>query len=610
MPSLTFLPEHRTNVLDEPVDLALAASRCDIWLEHPCGARTVCGKCRVRVVRGEAAETPADRRLLGDDERADGWRLACQFVVARDCEIEIPSATRAVAPKSFGAATLAPGTFRPEITRVVVPSPRPEGAHAESLLDTLGRSMGRRGLRAPQDVLSALTSLSAAHDRLAVVSRGRDLLHIEPPASHAPVLGVAVDLGSTSLAAALVDLTDARVVGSASALNPQVRHGADVISRIHFAQEHADGGARLHAALVGAVGELIDTLLRAAGAPRERVFAVTCAGNATMTHSAVGAPIAPLGEAPYVGVFTREWDVPAMELGWPAHPAARARFLPMIGRHVGGDTVAAAIACGVDRAPGWRLLVDLGTNAEVLLGCRDRLVVTSTAAGPAFEGATISCGMRAAPGAIDAVRVLSDGRLVCGTIASQPAAGLCGSGLVDAVAELLRAGVIAPSGYMRSAAECNEQGVPPLLTDRIVETPQGGRAVRLARDVVLTAQDVRQLQLVKGSTAAGIALLLDHLALTPGDLEDVSIAGTFGSFLRKASVLAIGLVPAVDPERVHFVGNAAGAGARLALVDAVARRRAIRLAGRAEYVELADHPGYEDAFCRAIPFPKIGELGS
>jgi uncharacterized 2Fe-2S/4Fe-4S cluster protein (DUF4445 family) len=199
------------------------------------------------------------------------------------------------------------------------------------------------------------------------------------------------------------------------------------------------------------------------------------------------------------------------------------------------------------------------------------------------------------------VRVLSNGRLVVGTVANQPARGICGSGLIDAVAELHRAGVIVDSGYMRSRAECAAAGVHPLLCERVIEAPAAQRRVRFDHDVMLTAQDVRQLQLVKGSIAAGIALVLQHAGVRAEELEAIHIAGTFGSFVRKESVQAIGLVPAIDPERVHFVGNAAGVGARMALVDARLRARAREIAAHCTYLELAGHPGYEDAFVAAIP---------
>lgn len=540
---ITFLPDQRSVDLDEPLELSLAASRADIWQEHPCGGKALCGRCRVRVVEGDAIVTESDRRLLEAGELAAGWRLGCRLTIDNSCTVEVPAPERAAAIKSFG----------------------PHGP-------------------LPADIDRALPAGFAKGD--------------------VGAFGVAVDLGSTTLAAALVDMRDGRVVATASALNPQARVGADIMSRIHFAQQRSDGNARLHDLLADAVRELIAGVTRQAGLDSGQVAAITCVGNATMTHAAVGADVRPLGEAPYRGSFVEEREFPAAMFGWPAHRSARVRFAPMIGSHVGGDTVAGILACDIDRLSGWRLLVDLGTNAEVVLGCRDRLLATSTAAGPAFDGANIAFGMRAMPGAIDAVHVRADGHLVTSTVGGQPPVGLCGSGLVDAVAELRKAGVIAASGYMRSASECETLGVPPSLVGRVGALAPGERAVRLAGDVMVTASDVRQLQLAKGSIAAGIALLIRRLGLRQDDLEEILVAGTFGTFLRKESLLEIGLVPAIDPLRVRFVGNAAGAGARLMLVDARSRRRALEIARRAEYVDLAGDPDYQEAFCDGVPFPE------
>ena len=520
------------------VDLFLAAAQCDIWTEQPCGARTVCAKCRVRVVDGSAPVTSADERLLSAADVADGWRLGCQLTLSESVTLEIPPQTRSTAAKSFGDdALFADGIVPNEDVREVA---------------------------------------------------GADL-------------GVSVDIGSTSLAAALVNLATGQVMATTSRVNPQVRFGPDVISRIHFAQEHAEGNGQLHDAVTDAIGAMINDLAAQRGVSADRIAAIACAGNATMTHAAVGEDITSLGQAPYVGLFTEERRIPARDLGWPAHARGTAWFLPMVGHHVGGDTVAAVLACGMDRADEWQLLIDLGTNTEVVLGCRRALIATSTAAGPAFEGANIAHGMRAAPGAIDRVRVLANGRLVAGTVANQPARGICGSGLIDAVAELHRAGVIVASGYMRDRAECAAAGVAPKLCERVDDVPSVSRAVRLDAAVTLTAQDVRELQLVKGSIAAGIDLVMRHAGVSIEALGAVHIAGMFGSFVRKSSAQAIGLVPAVDPERVHFVGNAAGVGARMVLVDARSRRRAALIAETCEYLELAGHADYEDAFCAAIP---------
>lgn len=541
---IRFMPDDRSTVTDGPIDLFLAAAQCDIWTEQPCGARTVCARCRVRLTRGDAPVTRADARLLSAAELGDGWRLGCQLTLAGDVTIEVPPHTRSTAAKSFGDERL--------FTDGIVPND-------EALIG-------------------------------------------EPVLSSDAAFGVAVDIGTTSLAAALVHLATGRVAGTISRVNPQVRFGADVISRIRFAQERADGNAQLHAAVAEAIGTMIADLEAQAAIPAQSVVAVACAGNATMTHAALGADVTPLGQAPYAGLFTEEQRVPARRFEWPTHPDSVAWLLPMVGHHVGGDTVAAILANGIDQAADWQLLIDLGTNTEVVLGRRDHLIATSTAAGPAFEGANIAHGMRAGPGAIDRVRVLGDGRLVTGTVANQPPKGICGSGLIDAAAELHRAGVIATSGYLRSRAECEAAGVPSRLWERIAEPPAAPRQVVLDGGIALTAQDVRQLQLVKGSIAAGVALVMQHAGIALEDLDGVHIAGTFGSFVRKLSAQAIGLVPAVDPERVHFVGNAAGVGARMALVDARARQRTRDIAASCRYFELAGHDDYQDAFVAAIPF--------
>jgi uncharacterized 2Fe-2S/4Fe-4S cluster protein (DUF4445 family) len=282
---------------------------------------------------------------------------------------------------------------------------------------------------------------------------------------------------------------------------------------------------------------------------------------------------------------------------------------PAVQSHVGADAVGAAVAAGLDRTERPRLLVDLGTNSEVILAWQDGVLCTSASAGPAFEGATLHHGMRAVPGAVDRVRIDPDGAVQATTIAAEPAVGICGSGLVDAVAELLRAGVLEPSGRMRAREEL--AWLPSRLMERVEDSPELGRSVRLAggdrRPVLLTGRDVRELQLVKGSIAAAVRLLLAEAGIHLDALDEVLVAGAFGNFVHPASARAIGLVPSVPPQRLRFVGNAAGAGARMLLVDRRARERADALATRARFVELGSRADYQDAFVDALPFPEPGQ---
>jgi uncharacterized 2Fe-2S/4Fe-4S cluster protein (DUF4445 family) len=317
-------------------------------------------------------------------------------------------------------------------------------------------------------------------------------------------------------------------------------------------------------------------------------------------------PLAGLGQAPYAALWSLDQHWRPGDVDLPIHPGGSVYVFPMIRSHVGADAVSAAVASGFDAGRHRRLLVDLGTNCEVVAGNGDRVVATSAAAGPAFEGVSIRCGMRAAPGAIEVISLEPPGDVRFHVIGDGAAAGLCGSALIDLVAELLRVGVLDRTGYLRRPAElpASAAAFAGRLTGvdgraAFLVAPPGEGAVR---EIVLTARDVRELQLAKGSTLAAITLACRHLGFEAEDLEEVLVAGAFGNFLRKSSVTRLRLVPAVDPERIRFVGNAAGVGARLAILDTGVRARAARFAARAEYLELATHRDYQDTFMRSLAF--------
>ena len=608
--TVRFLPENRTWRSDEPADLFLAAATCDILVEQPCGSKTICGKCRVRVVEGELHAGSADTRVLGSAAIAEGWRLGCQLVLDASATVEVPPLTRAVAAKSFGDDTLFNTDFTPAVQRLRVHVPEPDETRQSAALTLLADVLNTTEAAfapSPEALRELGVALAHTRDLYVLLAEGK-LVHVEPAneSTNASAYGLAVDVGSTTLAVALVDLEDGHVAATASQLNPQVRWGGDIISRIHWAQENPARAHQLHDSLMQALNALIAQCLEHAPATHAELHALAAVGNPTMLHTLLGVDVTPLGQAPYVGLWQSAWRGHAHALGFDMPEWSAAYLLPGVRSHVGADTVAALLATAIDEAERPRLLIDLGTNSEVALGCRDFVVCTSTSAGPAFEGANIHHGMRAAPGAIDQVRVRPSGSIMVRTLANEAAVGICGSGLIDAAAELVRVGVVEPSGRMRPAAELNGTHDPRLL-DRLSEREGVGRAVWLAgtseRPVLLTAGDIRQLQLVKGSIYAGVRMLLQHAGLSENDLDEVLIAGAFGNYVRKTSAQAIGLVPQIDPERIRFVGNAAGAGARLALVSADARRRAERIAATADYIELAHRPDYHDAFVDAMAFP-------
>ena len=612
---IRFLPEDRVYEAASAVELYLAAAAVGILVEQPCGSQGTCGRCRVRVVEGAPTPTDAERDRFTTEELDTGWRLACQLRFESPAVVEIPSVTRSLAGKSFGADLPAHALVRPVIHVGTARGPLLTGeTTASSVLDALGASAGlvERALTASPSTLAELASAEANSDSVTVVIHGRELVSARVDRCKA-VFGLAIDIGTTSLAAALVSLEDGVVAASASSLNPQAAFGADVISRIRHTLEVPEGGAHLARAVRDGLAMLTGGLADEAGCSPHDIVIAAVAGNPTMTHAWLGVPIGSLGRAPYAALWTDALTVKPDAVGLPIHPNANVMVFPLVRSHVGGDAVAAAVACDLDRDLGAedgpsRLLIDLGTNTELLLLHGGRLVATSAAAGPAFEGVSIRHGMRAAPGAIDIASISADGCVTTHAIGGVPAHGICGSGLIDAVAELLGAGVVTVSGYLRRADEI--PACPPLAAR--LEQIDGQQAFALVAaeideggpgPVWITARDIREVQLAKGSIVAAATLLCRHVGLDPAALDEVLVAGAFGNYIRKSSAIRIGLLPPIDAERIRFVGNAAGVGARLALVDHEVLRRGRELAARAEYVDLAMHPGYQAAFLAALAYP-------
>ncbi len=437
---------------------------------------------------------------------------------------------------------------------------------------------------------------------------GDELVDFEPGDTCRRCYGVAVDLGTTTLAASLVDLAEGDELAVAAELNPQTRLGDDVLSRITHAAETAGGLSELQETVVGALNELFVRLADQGGVRREEIYHVTISGNTTMQQLCCGLDPRWLGRVPFVPVLGGGLQLAAAELGLDIHPRGKVYFMPVIGGFVGGDTTAGILATSLAELPGPAMLIDIGTNGEIVLAAEGRLWAASTAAGPAFEGARISRGMRAAPGAID--KVVLDGRLRINTIGGQPPAGLCGSGLIDVIAELLRSGLLTPQGRF-ARPEQLPADVPADLAQRLVEC-DGQAAFRLAsagesadgKDLLLTQRDVRETQLATAAIRAGTTMLLRRAGLEARDLRAVLLAGGFGTFLRRSNAQRMGLLPPeVEHERILFQGNTSLAGARLVLLSQEARGEAEELARRVEHVDLSADADFHSTFAEAMLFP-------
>lgn len=423
--------------------------------------------------------------------------------------------------------------------------------------------------------------------------------------SRGEAFGVTADIGTTTVVAKLLDLTTGRRLATEAALNPQSRFGDDVVSRIAYA-ETQDRAAELRDIMTACLNRLIEKLCRAAGADIAQVYEACIVGNTTMSHIFLGLPLEQLGRAPYEAYSLDAHDLPQADSSLRINPDGNVYVVENIAGFVGSDTVAAALATDIGAAETTTLLVDVGTNGELVFGTKDKLYAASCAAGPAFEGARIAQGSRAVDGAIEAV-VINDDDIGLDVIGGAAPRSICGSGLIDAVAALLDLGVVDSTGRFVDSAPLSGKFAPAILS-RIVES-NGQPAFRLSAagsagggQVLLTQRDIRETQLAKAAIRAGITLLQRKMGLGAVEIDRILLAGAFGNYIRPQSALRIGLLPAVEPERIHFVGNAASSGAEMILVSRDCRKQARELAHRIEYAEIAHQPDFHDVFAESLLF--------
>jgi len=590
--------------------LLKAATACGVEIEAVCGGRGTCGKCRVIATSGLAPLTEAELARLSKEDIDQGYRLACQATVVSDAQVVVPEESRIsrVSILSSGVSRVAP--LEPWARRYALQVPEATLENQAADLDNLQRCLEKEGLVGLKPTLSALRELPAAlrdaGGEVTLLLVDEDIVSMAPGSGPEHVLGVAFDVGTTTVVGYLMDLETGQQLGVASRLNPQTRYGDDVVSRIGYAKQHEDGLETLRRVIVGAMNDIVAQASEVAGVSQKDILAATVAGNTTMHHLFLGLNPEELTMSPYVPVSTSPQRLWAREVGLQIHPEAGVWVLPNIAGWVGGDTVGVILATGIYDEEEPALAIDLGTNGEMALGSRGRLMTCSTAAGPAFEGAHLSCGMRAADGAIDEVSI--DHSVTFHAIGTGAPRGVCGSGLVDLVAEMLSAGIIDATGMMQDGESLRHNG-NHLLADRITQIGRQ-RAFVLApasegaggRAVVATQRDIRELQLAKGAIRAGIETLMKELGVAVADVRRVYLAGAFGNYVRPESALAIGLIPHFPNAEIVPVGNAAGSGTKMALVSRSARETACEILDRAEYLELSGRPDFQDLFVEAMIF--------
>jgi uncharacterized 2Fe-2S/4Fe-4S cluster protein (DUF4445 family) len=546
-----------------------------------CNKRGLCGKCFVEIVKGS-------RPSLGEKERfwlkqknlGKNFRLACQYEVGSDLEIIVSAVFTSQEVPILPAIARSSVSPDPAIKKYYFELKKPDISSPHSLFEILLESLGYKHLKVPVDVLSMLgRTLEEGHFKVTVtVHRQKEVIAVEPGNTMDQNYGIAVDIGTTTLVTDLVDLNTGKTLAIQAALNSQVKRGSDVISRISYASVDPKNAAELRSLVLDTLNQMIGQSLAKNRVSSSSVYEVVVSGNTAMNHLLLGIPVESLALAPYHAVFSRLPALSARQVGFAVHPQGKAYLAPNIKSFVGGDIASGLLASRLYAKRGNFLFIDLGTNGEIVLKAGPHLVTTSTAAGPAFEGMNISCGMPALPGAI--YKAENAGAIKTYTLGNKPARGVCGTGLIDLIAIFLERGQISPRGAIQGKE----------------------KNIQVKENIVLTQEDVRQMQLACAAIKTGIQMMLKENHLSEENLGGIYIAGAFGNYLNIKNSMKIGLLPQVDERKLVFIGNSSLAGAKLLLISEGERDRIESLIQKIRYVSLAADPEFQDYFIKALEF--------
>ena len=629
MPTVIFQPSGRRGLVDEGTNLLDAARQLGVDIESVCGGVKVCGKCKIKIETGFFEKFGIDSRLsnlsaflpdetdyLNEEEIADNYRLSCCAEVLGDLLVFVPEESRGAKQVVLETGKERVFNLNPAVRKYYIEMQaatlEDHRSDAERIKDALNAKYGLpRELNFDYPILRDLpTIVREAHWKVTVTVWNRQEIILVEPGLVQRSLGLAVDVGTTTVAAYLCDLHTGQVLVVDSMMNPQVRYGEDVLSRITYAMMNDDGLEKMHAAIIDGINTLARRMTEKLDLTPELILEVTLVFNTVMQHIALGIEPSHIGRSPFTAGTKEAQNIKARDLGIKVWKAANVHTLPVEAGFVGPDNVGVLIAEEPYKEPEkMRMVIDIGTNGEIDIGNAKRLLCTSCATGPALEGAQIKFGMRAAPGAIEKVRVdpetLEASYKIIGRDEWYPelkkadVKGICGSGIIDVVAELFKSGIIQKSGRFNMKLDSprvrkGEDGRPEYVLAWADETSIG-------KDIAFTQGDVRAVQLAKSALYVGSRYLMEKLGAQ--NLDSVTLAGAFGSYIDKESAMLIGMFPDCDLDNVLAVGNAAGDGAKLALLDVGKREEAARIAREVEFVETAIEPDFQERFAAAMAFP-------
>ncbi len=603
-----FEPSGRTVHALPGTILLEAAARAGFIIHTPCGGAGKCGKCVVRIRHGKCPPLPEETALLGEIRIAEGFRLACRAQVSGPITIEIPetslfqSQQQILTTDSGGPLDVTPRVIKRSV-QLKPPAPHDGGSDLEQLQAVIGNCP-----ISLSTIQSLPDTLRSSNYQVTTTQVDNELIAVEPGDTTTACFGLAFDIGSTTLVGTLVNLTTGKDEAVEARINPQTSFGDDVVSRIQKCRTDPSGLSQLHASVIEGVNKIIDDLTRKTHVSTNNIYEIVFAGNTTMQEILCGINPAALGEIPFMPAFREALEGEAAGLHLHIHPRAKFYVFPQIGGFVGGDTTAGILATRLDQVTTPTLLVDIGTNGEIVLAHHGQLLATSVAAGPAFEGARITNGMRATHGAIE--KVLIDGEVQLNVIGNAKPSGICGSGLIDIAAEMLRVGILDFTGRIRPPAEAPVT-LPDSLKERLIEA-NGETHFLLASDrdsatgkpLLLYQRDIRELQLANAAIRAGINILLKYAGLPPEKLEAILLAGGFGNFIRRNHARRIGMLPPIPCSKIRFVGNTASFGAKRALLSSLEKRTAATYVNKVRHIDLSLDPDFQSEFSNAMLMPE------
>jgi uncharacterized 2Fe-2S/4Fe-4S cluster protein (DUF4445 family) len=595
--TIDFEPVGRRGECQKSESLLDCARRLGMGISSVCGGKGTCHSCKVQVLVGTVSKSTYNaKEAFTSQELNEGWRLACQTYPLSDCKLTVPpesmTTTQRVQVEGLEVKVRPEPPVKSYHLKMEAPSLSAPKADADRLLQVLNQQHELNCSKIDLNALRVLSNQIRSWDwEFQAAVRNDEVITLLPWTSHQ--LGLAIDLGTTKIAGYLVNLSNGKTLAAKGVMNPQISHGEDIISRITSAVHSPDEGVLLQKLAAEAINELCADLCAEAKVSTEEIIEAVVVGNTAMHHLFLGLPVRQLALSPFVPAVSMAVDFKAADLGWHIAPGAYVHLLPNIAGFVGADHVAVLLTTEVLTAKGPIVALDIGTNTEVSLIHDGKITSTSCASGPAFEGGHIKYGMRAATGAIERLRITDD-TIQYQTIDGAPPIGICGSGILDALSQLYLAKAIDEGGRIMD----DHPRVRTYKGQRefilVTKEERGGKPA-----ITITQHDIRELQLAKAAIRSGIQTLLEMNDCPEDKIKQVIIAGAFGTYIDVASAVTIGMLPSLPLNRFRQAGNAAGMGAKLALISLTKRAEAQALISRVNYIELASTPGFEQTFIQA-----------